>query len=153
MTNGLAPTLTARQKQLIRQSFDSAREYSTSLTKLFYGRLFNVAPHLRALFKISLEEQSRKLLDMLASIVDAIDRVDELRPRLVELGRKHVDYGVKPEHYDLVRVSLLWALAQALERGFDAETKSAWDQMLRTIAGVMLEEQVPRTPAGDVSGH
>jgi len=131
--------LTPRQKRLVRDSFESVQEYSTALTKLFYGRLFELAPSVRVLFKTSLEEQSRKLLDMIGTIVEALDHMQELRPQLVELGRKHVSYGAKPEHYDVVRAALLWALARALEYEFDAETKAAWDELLRDVMAAMLE--------------
>src|SRR5262249_52673536 len=36
------PTLTSAQQRLVRDSFDSVREYSTALIKLFYGRLFEI---------------------------------------------------------------------------------------------------------------
>jgi nitric oxide dioxygenase len=133
------PTLTLAQKRLVRDSFESVREYSTALTKLFYGRLFELAPGVRPLFKPSLDEQSLKLLQMLGTAVDALDRFGELHPVLVELGRKHVTYGAKPEHYAVVRTALLWALAQALGLEFGRETRAAWDQMLCAIEAAMLE--------------
>lgn len=131
--------MTPHHKLLVRQSFHSVQEYSTALTKLFYGRLFEVAPATRGLFKPSLDEQSRKLLDMLGTVVDALDDFEGLRPRLVELGRRHVQYGARPEHYEIVRTALTWALAQALEFEFDQETKVAWDQMITAVATAMIE--------------
>jgi nitric oxide dioxygenase len=131
--------LTSEEKWLVRDSFDSVQGYSTSLTKLFYGRLFEIKPELRALFKIPIEEQSRKLLDTLRLVVDALDRFDELRPQLAEMGRKHVSYGVQPEHYDLVRTALLWTLSKALGLEFDRSTRAAWDHVLRAISAAMLE--------------
>ena len=133
------PRLTTTQKRLVRDSFLSVQEYSTALIKLFYGRLFEIAPAVRPLFKPSLDEQSSRLLQMLALVVDSIDGFDEMRAPLLELGRKHVGYGAKPEHYDAVRIALLWALGQALGPEFDRETKSAWEQMLRSITATMLE--------------
>jgi nitric oxide dioxygenase len=133
------PALSSHQKQLIRETLESLREYSHSLTKLFYGRLFELAPEVRGLFSGTLDEQARKLLDMLVTIVEALDHFDELRAPLGELGRGHAGYGVQPEHYELLRGALLWALAQALEQEFDRETKIAWDHMLRAVSAAMLE--------------
>ena len=130
--------LTPQQKRLVRESFQTVQEYSNSLTKLFYGRLFELAPSVRGLFASDLNEQSRKLLEMLGTVVNALDRFEELRPQLAELGRRHVSYGARPEHYDVVRVALLWALAQALEHEFDRDTRQAWDQMLRAISAAMV---------------
>jgi len=143
MTSDRAPILTPRQKRLVKQSFESIQDYSNSLTKLFYGRLFELQPALRPMFKINLEDQSRKILDMLVVIVDALDDFDALRPRLAELGRKHVTYGVVPEHYQIVRTALVWAVGQALELEFDSDTKAAWNQMLDAVAAAMLEGATP----------
>jgi hemoglobin-like flavoprotein len=137
-----ASILTSQQKRLIKQSFESVQGYSTSLTKLFYGRLFELRPEVRPMFKSSLEDQSRKLLDMLVIIIEALDDFEVLRPRLADLGRKHLEYGAMPEHYDVVRIALVWALAQALEFEFDAETKAAWNQMLNAVAAAMLESSI-----------
>ena len=139
MTPLTGPALTPAQKRLVRESFESASYYSVALTKLFYGRLFELEPTVRPLFKSNLEEQSLKLLDMLRTVVDALDRFEEVRPLLVELGRKHVTYGTRPEHYEVVSKALLWALSQALELEYDGEAKKAWDQMLRAISAAMLE--------------
>ena len=136
--------LTAEQKRLVRESFEIVQEYASSLTKLFYGRLFEIAPTVRGLFKPSLDEQSGKLFEMLATAVASLDRFEELRPSLADLGRKHIAYGAMPEHYDVVRVALLWALARALEGDFDRDTKAAWDQMLRAISAAMMESTVQK---------
>lgn len=130
--------LTLQEKRLIRQSFESLQEYSTSVVLLFYGRLFELEPAARGLFKTGLPEQSRKLLDMLTTVVLALDNFEQLRPTLAELGRKHVTYGALPSHYESLRQALLWAMAHALEGGFDRETKAAWDHVLRAISAAML---------------
>ena len=134
--------LSARQKRLVRESFESVQEYETSVVVLFYGRLFEIAPETRPLFKIDIREQSGKLMDTLRTTVDALDRWDERLPALEELGRRHVSYGVQPYQYEKLRMALLWALGQALGFEFDRETRSAWDHLLSAISSVMLEAAV-----------
>lgn len=131
--------LTLHEKRLVRMSFDALQEYSGAVVLLFYGRLFELAPAVRGLFKISIEEQSHKLLGMLGTVVEALDHFDTLRPQLFELGRRHLGYGVQPAHYDTLRIALLWALGRALEAEFDRETRQAWDHVLRGVSAVMLE--------------
>ena len=131
--------LTGAQKRLVRESFESMREYETSVVTLFYGRLFEIAPETRALFKIDIRQQSRKLMDILRAAVDSLDRFSELSPFLAELGRKHVTYGVQTQHYEKLRSALLWAMGQALGLEFDPETRAAWDQLLTAISRIMLE--------------
>jgi hemoglobin-like flavoprotein len=136
---GLSP----RQKRLVRESFASLEEYSDSVVRLFYGRLFEIAPQVRSLFHSDLRAQSRKLHQMLDSIVNALDRFDELQPTLEELGRRHIAYGALPEHYDALRSALMWALGTALESEFDQETRAAWNQLIQGVANAMLKGARP----------
>ena len=127
------------QKRLVRESFESIREYSDAVVLLFYGRLFELAPQVRGLFKIEIREQARKLLDMLTSVVDTLDRFEELRPTLAELGQRHAGYGVHPAHYQVLANALLWAFGQALGIEFDRETRAAWETLLGAVSAVMVE--------------
>jgi nitric oxide dioxygenase len=131
--------LSEKQIRLVRESFESLKEYETSVVLLFYGRLFELAPEARALFKIDIPEQAAKLMETLRVTVDVLDRFEELVPVLAELGRKHSVYGVQAYQYDKLRAALLWAMGQALGLEFDRETRAAWDRLIGTISAVMLE--------------
>jgi nitric oxide dioxygenase len=139
--------LSTRQKQLVRDSFESMQAYGTSVVVLFYGRLFEIAPETYALFKIDIRDQSRKLGEMLRITIEALDRFEELLPVLAELGRRHVEYRVQPYQYEKLRSALLWALGQALGLEFDPETRAAWDQLLTLISAVMLDAAAQARPA------
>jgi hemoglobin-like flavoprotein len=130
--------LTPRQKRLVRESFDSVREYSDSVVLLFYGRLFELAPEVRGLFKVDIREQARKLMNTLTSLVDALDRFEQLRRDLADLGRRHGEYKVEPAHYQLLVTALMWAFGQALDIEFDRETRAAWEQLLGAVSAVMI---------------
>ena len=127
-----------RQTVLIRDSFALVKEAPQAIVMLFYGRLFDMDPSLRALFKIDMKLQSKKLADTLAAVVDAAEQLDALVPTLRQLGRTHATYGVLPEHYETVRQALLWALGQALQEDFDNETRAAWDGVLRFCSREMI---------------
>ncbi|MDX2151470.1 MAG: globin domain-containing protein [Bryobacteraceae bacterium] len=125
--------MTERQRQLVRESFDAVKADAGPLALLFYGRLFSLDPTLRPLFKVDMREQSRKLMDMFTVLVSSLDRLEELRPELRELGAKHAGYGVRVEHYETLRGALLWSLGQALEKDFDGETREAWGVLIGEI--------------------
>lgn len=133
----MSNALTAQQERLIRDSFLDVREVAGALANLFYGRLFAIAPELRPMFKGDIREQGLKLMSMLDSCVESLGRVEEIRPQLRELGKRHVEYGTKTEHYPVVAKALLWSLAQALEHRFDKETKDAWTTLILGIAEEM----------------
>jgi hemoglobin-like flavoprotein len=130
--------MTERQKVLIRGSLETINEFSGAVVRLFYGRLFEIAPQVRPLFKTEIGEQSRRLSEMLNTIVGALDNFDTLRPVLADLGRRHVEYGVRPEHYELLRSALLWTFGNALGVQFDRETRAAWDLLIGMVSAEML---------------
>jgi hemoglobin-like flavoprotein len=138
-------SLSTQQKRLVRESFESVREYEESVVLLFYGRLFEIAPEARKLFKIDIREQSRKLVDTLTLVVNALDRFEALLPQLADLGVRHAGYGVEPYLYEKLRTALLWAMGQALGVEFDRETRAAWESLLTTISAVMLEAAAQHT--------
>ncbi len=127
-----------RQTMLIRESFEQVKLAPQAIVMLFYGRLFDLDPSLRALFKIDMKLQSKKLADTLGAVVDAAGQLDAIVPTLRQLGRAHATYGVLPEHYETVRQALLWALGQALQEDFDSETRAAWDGVLRFCSREMI---------------
>lgn len=68
---------------MVRESFAAILKTSSPLAVLFYGHLFELDPSLRALFKIDLIAQSKKLTDTLAAVADSLDQFDDMRPRLI----------------------------------------------------------------------
>jgi hemoglobin-like flavoprotein len=139
MSSAPSLNLSPRQKRLLRESFESIREYSNSVVLVFYGRLFEIAPQVRPLFKIEIRDQASKLMDMLTSMVDSLDHLEALRPQLEELGRRHAGYNVKPEYYQVLLTALMWAFGHALGMEFSRETRAAWEHLLTAVSAVMLE--------------
>ena len=125
--------MTPRQKQIIRETFPLIREIAIPVSLLFYGRLFDLDPSLRRLFRIDLKEQSKKLVAMLDALVEGIDDWEKIVPVLRELGQRHLGYGVKEQHYDTVCSALVWAFGQALQPGFDEEVRTAWTAVIQAV--------------------
>ena len=140
--------MTPAQKQLVRDSFPSIAALSKPISMLFYGRLFQIDPALRPMFKQDIEVQGRKLMDMLTALTTNLDHFDDLVPMLKALGQRHAGYGVRPEHYPLVTKSLIWAFAVARDRDFYRELREAWSTVVEMAATVMKDgdAELPRTP-------
>ena len=131
------------QKELVQTSFAQVRPIAEAAAALFYRRLFELDPALRPLFKGEMEEQGRKLMDMLGLAVKGLDRPEALLPVLATLGRRHAGYGVKESHYETVGEALLWTLEQGLGPGFTPEIREAWTVLYKLVADTMLAAPVP----------
>jgi hemoglobin-like flavoprotein len=129
--------MTAEQRRLVRQSFDTLRGQTRPVALLFYGKLFELDPSARSLFHNDLGLQAAKIMDTLDSLAESLDRFDSMRGRLADLGRKHAGYGVRPEQYETVSIALLWAMGQALGPDFDPATRAAWATVLAAVADTM----------------
>ena len=127
--------MTPQQVQLIKQSFAKVEPIAGQAADLFYGRLFEIAPQVRPLFKGDIKGQ--KLMSTIALAVGSLDRLPELVPIVQDLGRRHVGYGVKDEHYDSVGQALLWTLDKGLGADFTPEVKEAWTAVYMVLADTM----------------
>ena len=129
--------MTTGQIRLVGDSVDTLREYAEAFALLFYGKLFELDPGSRLLFHNDLALQSRKLMDMVTSVVESLDDFEPMRARLAELGRKHAEYGVRPGQYETVTTAFLWSLGQALGADFDVPTREAWRLAINAICAAM----------------
>jgi hemoglobin-like flavoprotein len=126
------------QAELIRESLELIQVSPHAVVMLFYGRLFELDPSLRGLFKIDMRVQSAKLVDTLKAVAESAGDLDAMKPSLRAMGRRHATYGVLPAHYDMVCAALLWALGQALQHDFDAEMRGAWSAVLKAMSREMI---------------
>jgi hemoglobin-like flavoprotein len=129
--------MTPEQIQLVKTSWTQIVPISDQAAQLFYGRLFEVAPEVKPLFKGDMIEQGAKLMMMLNTAVNSLERLDQIVPAIQAMGRRHVDYGAKDEHYDYVGDALLWTLEQGLGDGFTDEVKAAWTDTYARLAETM----------------
>jgi len=138
----------------VQQSFAQVRPRADAVAARFYQRLFTLDPSVRPLFPNDLTAQGRKLMDMLGLVVHGLPRVDTLRPTVQALGRRHVSYGVRPEHYETVGAALLWTLEQECGPAWTPEVREAWATAYTALAALMTTaageapRPVPPRPAG-----
>jgi hemoglobin-like flavoprotein len=92
----------------------------------FYGRLFELAPEVRPLFKREIGLQAKKLSEMLAWVIAHLEQPDELVTELRKLGARHGGYGVEINHYAPVGSALIWMFQQTLGNRFTPEMEEAW---------------------------
>ncbi|KUE85285.1 hemin receptor [Cupriavidus necator] len=131
--------MTPQEITLVQSSWQKVVPIKEKAAELFYGKLFEMDPSLRPLFKGDTVEQGRKLMAMINTVVTKLDELDDIVPAVQELGRRHVAYGVKDEDYDTVAGALLWTLGAGLGDAFTDEVKGAWTSAYVILAGAMKD--------------
>lgn len=129
--------MTPEQKNLVQSTFAAVVPIADTAAKLFYSKLFELDPELKSLFKGDMEEQGRKLMKIIGTAVNGLDKLDEIVPVVEDLGKRHVDYGVKDKDYNTVGTALLWTLQQGLDNKFTPEVEEAWTVVYTLLAGTM----------------
>jgi len=132
--------MTDEQIALVKRTWKIFREIDPALIgDVFYSKLFIEVPQVKHLFKTSRDIQSKKLVEMLSTIVGRLDRLDELTEDIKQLALRHVDYGVKVTHYREVGAALLWMLQQGLGADWNKEVEAAWGACYETLASTMIK--------------
>ncbi len=131
--------MTPAQIVLVKSSWAKVEPISDKAAELFYGKLFELAPQVKPMFKSDITEQGEKLMKMLSAAVAGLDDLPALIPVVKDLAVRHIDYGVEDAHYDVVGEALLWTLGAGLGDAFTDDVKAAWTETYTTVATVMKE--------------
>jgi hemoglobin-like flavoprotein len=132
--------MTPEQIKLVQDSFAKVAPISEKAAELFYGRLFEIAPQVRAMFPGDMTEQRKKLMATLAIVVQGLSNLDTILPTASALAKRHVSYGAEAAHYPVVGQALLWTLEQGLGPSWTPDVAAAWTGAYTTLSGFMISE-------------
>ncbi len=142
--------MTPTQVTLVQDSFAKVAPMSEQAAALFYGRLFEIAPEVKPMFKGDMKEQGRKLMATLAVVVNGLSNLNAILPAASMLAKRHVTYGVTASHYAPVGAALLWTLERGLgPQQWTQETAAAWAAAYTVLSQYMIGEAYGRPAAAE----
>lgn len=124
---------------LLRDHAGRIEPHLARAVELFYGRLFERHPAVRAMFPQDMTRQRGHLLASVALVAKNAHRLDTLEEPLMQLGAHHASFGTKPEHYPVVRDGLIEALRDAAPQDWSPAVERAWTAALNRVAELMLQ--------------
>jgi methyl-accepting chemotaxis protein len=129
---------------LLKETFERAQKENGGTTALgmsFYKRLFEKYPAVKPLFHTPPEEQHKKLMASLGTIVTSVEQPDKLMPYLHAMGIRHLKYKTENAHYGAVGENLLAVLKEHLskEGEWTPEMQETWEAAIGVVAKVMIE--------------
>jgi hemoglobin-like flavoprotein len=144
--------MTPEQAKLVADSFAQLESRLPELGAAVYGRLFQIAPETRAMFKGDIQAQHRKLINILIEFAKLRKRSQHFLPAtgtggeavvpgIDRLRSGHMAAGVQAGHYAFMRKAILDSLAAMLGEKFDAKTAEAWGAAFETLAETMQKPE------------
>lgn len=99
-----------------------------------YRHLLEIDPELKTIFKnTDMHTQGQELLKFLNTMVISLSAVDDIRPDILALKKRHLAYGISTENYLIFGEALLLALTEILAKDFTAEMESVWMKVYTLI--------------------
>jgi hemoglobin-like flavoprotein len=154
----MAKPLTRDQIKILKRTF---RKLDTEwVAAEFYRKLFTRHPEVKPLFPTDMIDLGKKLMSVFELIVFSFEEKQhnqfELQDPLIvplrDLGRKHEEKGVKPEHYAIANGLLLETLCDAGKDDFTSEVKESWRLALAHLTHAMNDKSIQLPASRKSSG-
>lgn len=127
--------------EIVKATAPALEKHGVEITTAMYARLFQNAD-VAAMFDRAAQdsgEQPRRLAGAILAYARNIDKLGNLGPAVQRMVARHVQTGVKAEHYPLVAQALLPAIREVL--GADVATDAvlgAWGEAYWMLADILI---------------
>lgn len=131
----------AEAMEIVKSTAPALEQHGVEITTAMYARLFRNA-EIAAMFDQAAQqsgEQPRRLANAILAYAKNIDKLQNLGPAVQRMVARHVETGVKAEHYPYVAEALLPAIRDVL--GADVATDAvlaAWGEAYWMLADLLI---------------
>jgi hemoglobin-like flavoprotein len=126
------------------------KDYQDRAGELIFQRLFEIEPGIKNVFGFQKDDdfrQNDKFAIHARTIVDMIDCViallgpdlDILTDQLYDLGKRHINYGVKAEHLPVMGKAVIYSLEIMLGSKFSMDDMRDWATVFKLMSDKMVE--------------
>jgi nitric oxide dioxygenase len=139
MTHQLTPETIA----IVKATGPALQKHGLAITTRMYERLF-VDEDIRALFDQAAQEsgdQPKRLAAAILGYAQNIDKLETLGPVVERMVQRHVETGVKAEHYPYVANALLPAIRDVLGEAATDEVLAAWGEAYWFLAEILIGKE------------
>lgn len=127
---------------IIKSTVPVLKEHGLAITTHFYKRMFENNPEVQPFFNMDKQvsgEQPKALAMTVLAAAQNIDNLGALLPAVQKIGQRHVEVGIRPEHYPIVGSNLLLAIKEVLGDAATDEVLEAWGKAYNVIADVFIK--------------
>ena len=134
-------TASARAMEIVKATAPALEKHGLAITTAMYARLFE-NKDIEAMFARAAQasgEQPKRLAAAILAYAKNIDKLQNLGTAVSRMVARHIETGVKPEHYPHVAEALLPAIRDVLgaEVATD-EVLAAWGEAYWMLADILI---------------
>lgn len=133
-------TVSQQTIDIVKSTAPALEKHGVAITTRMYERLFENA-EVKAMFDQAAQrsgEQPKRLAGAILAYAKNIDKLQALGPAVQRMVTRHVDTGVKAEHYPLVAEALLPAIRDVLGDAATDEVLGAWGEAYWMLADILI---------------
>ena len=129
---------------IVKSTGPALRQHGVAITTAMYARLFQDA-EVKRMFDQAAQvsgEQPKRLAAAILGYAENIDKLGALDGAVSRMVARHVQTGVKPEHYPKVATALLPAIREVL--GAEVATDAvldAWAEAYQFLADILIAKE------------
>jgi hemoglobin-like flavoprotein len=128
---------------IVKATAPALREHGLAITKRMYERMF-VNEEVKAMFDMAAQEsgeQPQKLATAIIAYAENVDKLQNLTAPVMRMAARHVEVGVRPEHYPIVAENLLPAIKDVLGDAATDEVLGAWGEAYWFLAEILIGKE------------
>ena len=139
----MSKPLSAETKAIVKSTAPALQQHGLAITQRMYERLF-ADPDVKAMFDQAAQEsgeQPKRLAGAILAYAQNIDKLEALTAPVMRMAARHVETGVKAEHYPLVANALLPAIRDVLGDAATDEVLGAWGEAYWALADILIGKE------------
>ncbi|WP_294131657.1 globin domain-containing protein [Sphingobium sp.] len=141
----MSSSLSASTIAIVKSTGPALRQHGVAITTAMYARLFQDS-EVKAMFDQAAQasgEQPKRLAAAILGYAENIDKLGALDGAVARMVARHVETGVKPEHYPKVAAALLPSIREILgeEVATDA-VLDAWAEAYTFLANILIAKEM-----------
>ncbi|MBY0620566.1 globin domain-containing protein [Sphingomonas ursincola] len=139
----MAEPLTQNTIAIVKSTAPLLKQHGLAITSRMYERLF-LNEEVKQMFDQAAQEsgeQPRRLAAAILGFAENVDKLQNLTPVVQRMVARHVECGVKAEHYPYVAEALLPAIRDVIGEGATDEVLAAWGEAYWFLADILIGKE------------
>ena len=137
-------TVSAQAMEIVKASAPALEKHGLAITTAMYARLFE-NKDIEAMFDRAAQasgEQPKRLAAAILAYAKNIDKLQNLGSAVSRMVARHIETGVRPEHYPHVANALLPAIRDVLGEEVATDTVlAAWGEAYWMLADILISAE------------